>query len=380
MKLFLFKGFKKNKEDYVLIPTHIEKLPQKMHFEGLDFARALAVLLVFYCHNLIAFTTSKGIELSSISIIRNSITNPLAIIQDFGFLAVSLFFLLSGFLITYKGIKENLKTFLIKRIFRIYPAWIFAVLIIQTINIFLNHDLILSQDKILNFGELLKCITLWGYMELDPVWIIGVGWTLIIEVIFYLLFAVSKIFGKHNLSKLIIFNMVVVTFCIVFLIQLGDNFYPFCKWMSYVPCLIFGQLIYAFYTEGIKTKYILLSIINYYIFLWGNHKILQGIFLAPDNSYVVSLFYATLIFIFLLKTQWKCPYFFKYIALISYSIYIYHGNIGQLVMIWLPNNLFWLSFGLSIIITFLVSALSYEFIEKRGQVIARSILRSKFFI
>ena len=84
MKLFLFKGFKKNKEDYVLIPTHIEKLPpQKMHFEGLDFARALAVLLVFYCHNLIAFTTSKGIELSSISIIRNSITNPLAIIQDF---------------------------------------------------------------------------------------------------------------------------------------------------------------------------------------------------------------------------------------------------------------------------------------------------------
>ena len=351
-----------------------------MHFEGLDFARALAVLLVFYCHNLVAFTTSKGIELISISIIRNSITNPLAIIQDFGFLAVSLFFLLSGFLITYKGIKENLKTFLIKRIFRIYPAWIFAVLIIQTINIFLNHDLILSQDKILNFGELLKCITLWGYMELDPVWIIGVGWTLIIEVIFYLLFAVSKIFGKQNLSKLIIFNMIVVTFCIVFLIQLGDSFYPFCKWMSYVPCLIFGQLIYAFYTEGIKTKYILLSIINYYIFLWGNHKILQGIFLAPDNSYVASLFYATLIFVFLLKTQWKCPYFFKYIALISYSIYIYHGNIGQLVMIWLPNNLFWLSFGLSITITFLVSALSYEFIEKRGQVIARSILRSKFFI
>ena len=347
------------------------------HLEGLDFARALAVILVFYCHNSAGFTINHGIELGFVSFIKNYVTTPLGIIQDFGFLAVSLFFLLSGFLITYKGIKENISTFLIKRIFRIYPAWIFAVLVIQIINICLNYDNInLSPDKILNFGELLKCMSLWGYLEVEPVWIIGVGWTLIIEVIFYFLFAISKIFGKSNLSKLIVFNILAVTLSIVFYTQLGTNFYPFNKWMTYIPCLIFGQLIYAFYVEGIKTKYILLTIINYAIYIWGNQKILEGVFLAANNSYVISLFYATIIFVFLLKIHWQCPIIFKYIALLSYSIYIYHGNIGQIVMTWLPDNLYLLSFGLSIIVTLLFSIFSYEFIEKRGQAVARNIIKN----
>ena len=347
-----------------------------VYFESLDYVRAIAIILVFYCHNFAALLQARGLEKGLVSFIRSYFLIPLGIIQDFGFLAVALFFLLSGFLITYKGTKENLKAFIIKRVFRIYPAWMVAILIMQLVNLLVDYQLVLSPDKVLNFSELLKCLTLWGYVETEPIWIIGVGWTLIIEIIFYFLFACAKVVSNNVLWKLILFNICFVALCLIIDITIGKSFIGFNHWIPYIPCLIFGQLIYAFYTNENKTVYIIFSLLNYCILILASQIIPESELNITDNSYLISLFYAAIIFILLLKIKVKCSPMIRYIALISYSIYIYHGNIGQIVTLWFPDNLFLLGFLCSTIITLLIAAISYELIEKKGQNIARTIIKN----
>ena len=355
-----------------------EKLQSKaVYFESLDYVRAIAIILVFYCHNFAALLQARGLETGLVSFVRNYFLIPFGIIQDFGFLAVSLFFLLSGFLITYKGLQEDLNSFIVKRIFRIYPAWIIAVIVMQLINAAINYQLVLSPDKLLNFSELLKCLTLWGYLEVEPIWIIGVGWTLIIEVIFYFLFACAKVFSKNSLWKLILFNICFVAICLFIDIKIGNSFIGFNHWIPYIPCLVFGQIIYAFYTSNKRFIYVLFTIINYYILILASQIIPESELNTSNNSHIISLFYAALIFVLLLKSELKCPSAIKYLALISYSIYIYHGNIGQIVTLIFPDHLFWIAFLSSIFVTILVAAISYELIEKRGQNFARQIIKKQ---
>lgn len=348
-----------------------------VYFEGLDWLRAIAIILVFYCHNYAALLQARGLEKGLVSFVRNYFLIPLGIVQDFGFLAVSLFFILSGFLITHKGTKESLKSFAIKRIFRIYPAWIVAVCLVQIINLFINYNLILSPDRVLSFAELLKCFTLWGYLEVEPIWIIGVGWTLIIEVIFYFLFAITKVVSNNNILKLILFNIGFVLFCVLIDYLFGETFIGFNHWIPYIPCLIFGQLIYALYTENNKKIYIVLTVVNYGVLILATQVIPESEFNVNSNSYVISLLYAALIFILLLKAKLKCPPMIRYLALISYSIYIYHGNVGQIVTLLFPDSLFIVSFFISIVTTMIFSIVSYQLIEKKGQQIARIIISNK---
>lgn len=348
-----------------------------VYFEGLDWVRAIAIILVFYCHNYAALLQARGLEKGLVSFVRNYLLMPLGIVQDFGFLAVSLFFLLSGFLITHKGTKESLKSFIIKRIFRIYPAWIVAICLVQIINLFINYNLILSPDKVLSFAELLKCFTLWGYLETEPVWIIGVGWTLIIEVIFYFLFAIAKVVSNNNILKLISFNICFVVFCVLIDYLFGKTFIGFNHWIPYIPCLIFGQLIYALSTKKNKAVYIILTVVNYGVLILATQAIPESEFNVSNNSYLVSLFYAAIIFIVLLRAKLKCPPMIRYLALISYSIYIYHGNVGQIVTLWFPDSLFIISFFVSIVVTLIFSIVSYQLIEKKGQKISIMIIKNK---
>ena len=88
----------------------------KRYFKGLDTLRAIAALVVVIAH----------IELHKyLNNIPNVVNHPFIKIPD-GHIAVILFFVLSGFLITFLLIKEkekkgriSLKNFYLRRIFRI---------------------------------------------------------------------------------------------------------------------------------------------------------------------------------------------------------------------------------------------------------------------
>ena len=95
-----------------------------MRYTELDGLRGIAALSVYFSHLIGVFNFD--------STLFDSISNsPLHIVWH-GEGAVNLFFLLSGFVLTLPYIKYrdklNLVPFYIKRVFRIYPAFILAIL------------------------------------------------------------------------------------------------------------------------------------------------------------------------------------------------------------------------------------------------------------
>lgn len=64
------------------------------HYQSMNYLRALAVILILWCH-LVGMRTDTWIGKKAISFV---FTEPLHIIQNFGALGVSIFFIISGFL------------------------------------------------------------------------------------------------------------------------------------------------------------------------------------------------------------------------------------------------------------------------------------------
>jgi peptidoglycan/LPS O-acetylase OafA/YrhL len=96
---------------------------QKIYLPGLNGLRAIAALSVILCH---IFQ-----ELNEYGLKRSTMFN------SFGIYGVTIFFTLSGFLITYLLLKEKEKTktiaikkFYIRRILRIWPLYFFFILIV----------------------------------------------------------------------------------------------------------------------------------------------------------------------------------------------------------------------------------------------------------
>src|SRR4051812_11697833 len=96
----------------------------QMRYKQLDSLRGVAALFVFFSHFFLIFNIN---EFSVLSLQAS----PLGVFIN-GHSAVMFFFVLSGFVLSLPFINKekplNLAEFYIKRIFRIYPAYILAIL------------------------------------------------------------------------------------------------------------------------------------------------------------------------------------------------------------------------------------------------------------
>ncbi len=90
-------------------------------FVFLDYLRALAAWAVVWNHMLATWPEQRGIHPLVVTAVRAWITQPPGVIQDFGWMAVAVFFLISGFIITHVAAREGVMEFLIKRLFRVFP-------------------------------------------------------------------------------------------------------------------------------------------------------------------------------------------------------------------------------------------------------------------
>ncbi|MDI3320093.1 acyltransferase [Pinibacter sp. MAH-24] len=156
-------------------------------FEGLNPLRFFAALLVLMHHSE-AIKYKNGLpNLEWLGLFKN------------GNNAVTFFFVLSGFLITYLLLKESfktetisIKTFYIKRMLRIWPLYFLLVLIGAILLPFAFHVLKVDYTMPYTFGQtwfyflffLPGLVTFFfGHHLLEPLWSIGV------EEVFYLIWA-----------------------------------------------------------------------------------------------------------------------------------------------------------------------------------------------
>lgn len=172
----------------------------------LDGWRAIAVLLVIYSHSKMLFASGEFFE-----------NDFLYKFSDFGLKGVDIFFAISGYLICSRLVHEekifgkiSLKSFYLRRFFRLFPASVFYLLIVFLIG---NFNLI--EVKTIEF---ISCLSFWrNYIDL-PVNFSATGhfWSLSVEEHFYLLFPVTLLFIKRNRTPTYLF--------FIFLISLWRKF------------------------------------------------------------------------------------------------------------------------------------------------------------
>ncbi|OFY19087.1 MAG: hypothetical protein A2W98_08665 [Bacteroidetes bacterium GWF2_33_38] len=342
-------------------------MKDKIYFKNFNAIRAIAAIAVLISH--------IEADKSSFGLIPFTFLNLVPI----GTIAVTLFFVLSGFLITYLLLSEhilykkiNLKHFYLRRILRIWPLY-FVVFFVGCC-IFYSE---ISLKAILFSLFFLPNIPFANHelpSLIDPIWSIG------IEEQFYIFFPLIFLFKRVKTTLIIIATLIIISFAIRFYIIayditiLREYFY-----LARFDCMLIGA-IGAFISFNYKKKnpiiisllkVIYSKLIQFFVYL------LIFIYLFICLKYqipIVHQFFAILFVIMLINlgTNNKSIInlenkFLNRIGVVSYGIYLTHGFTNMIVLKYMQvGNIFidsLLVIVLSIIFSILLANISYYYFE-----------------
>lgn len=321
--------------------------------------------------------------------------------QDFpGFLGVfgvTIFFIISGFVIPLSIEKYNIKTFLLKRFFRLYPTYFFIFslnMLIAFIGycvfkkngveyIYSNYDIFTSYFIGLN-------TYISGCNWLDPV-----AWTLAIEITFYiissLLFNLSFLYKKEkkiSSSDIITLSFLNYTICLVLSKYYNElslllpylNIGTVIKSLHLMSFILFGTSFFLFTKKRIKVKSLIALLVGqYFSFLYISMKI------VPQGQYIPILLtfswlaISILAFSICISTShnFKKNSFAEFMSNISYPLYLCHSYIGYLIISiviyydLMPRSL---AILIPIPIALLIAYYVHKHIETKSYMIADKIL------
>lgn len=330
----------------------------------LAFTRFLAAILVVFFHYGKNF---EWLESNSISYIINKSN-----------IAVNYFFVLSGFVMMIAYNKSNkicFLDFIFKRLFRIYPLYLLALLIVL---------LVLINQKNNLFEILISVFMVQSWVPNKALIINFTGWSIVVEMFFYLLFPwlFNNFYKKYKLTVIFF----IVTFfwafsqLIYFLIEIDflnvGGFYKITD-LNYLPIFhlnsfLLGNLVGLVYFKLPKERFKNFLILNLFILsliiyilkfnIYYHNGLLSGLFallilsISISNDFL-NRFFSKNIFIFL--------------GDVSYGIYILQFPVWLVFSDYRISKLFYLDkqndlemiFFIKLIILICVSILSYLFFE-----------------
>ncbi len=345
---------------------------QKLHFPNLDGLRFIAAYLVIV-HHTENIKYNMGIDNFY----------DLGFFKRCGKTGVVIFFVLSGFLISYLLLAElqkqeriNLKRFFQKRINRIWPLYFIIItlsfFVLPYLSIFnYNNYQINEYGKQLSlftfFLPNLSLILYYGLPYASKLWSIGV------ETQFYLIW--PFIFKKiKNTSRNIILAAIIffgVKYGIYIIMKMGflksDILYSFISGLNMDCFAIGGIFAWLKFTDHSLGKKLIHPIIELTTFTTLFLLIAFGIEIPFVNNEIYALLTGPLIFnlafnsnnIIKLEFQWL-----KYLGKISYGLYMYHSIIIVLVIHGLNIKNIPLQYFLILAGTLILSSISFETVEK----------------
>lgn len=340
-----------------------------IHLNGLNGLRAIAALTVLISHVFNSTFGNWGVPSINLPIFSSGVT---------------LFFVISGFLITYLLLLENQKTqtisikkFYIRRILRIWPIYYLFIIISIVMLLILNRSEEILNSKLFFYVFFTANIP---FLSATGIWIIVHYWSIGVEEQFYLFWPLVVRFFKNNL---LYYALLILVLWLV---------------LKYGSWFIFTNksLIYKFFNVT-SFHYMMLGAIAAILYFRKNvtfNKITQNIFLQYAAwiftftagffiNHIPAVFREEIIaivsvFLIMGQVDRKTKYFdlensmFDFVGKISYGIYIIHplvifvlSSFWRNININLPVIFNYLIIYLSVIlITIGLAWLSYNYFEK----------------
>lgn len=295
-------------------------------FNSLQAVRGFAACIVVFHHSFRAISVNAPADLAAASPIH--VSPSLVELAAFG---VDLFFVLSGFLMVYisgpyaRG-EKTVIDFFIHRIIRIWPLYVLATAFYLAMQIFGSgtHGTGLPFDaSLIRLASLFFVPSFNVTGALQP--IVGVGWTLNYEALFYVVFSLAILVQpKHILAALA--GLLSILFIAGWLANDASVASTFLR-NPIIFEFLFGAIIATFYSKG------LIRIDGFLAIAIGFALLLAFINFSNDDPWRFLLrgAPASIIFIgfLMLEDRVKWPYWVITLGNASYSIYLIHLAVVQ---------------------------------------------------
>ena len=368
------------------------------HFFLLDLLRGFAALVVVLWHWQHFYYFKNGID-PNFKITQQPCYSVFYVFYNYGFVAVDLFFLISGFIFFFlyadkiSGKKITTKSFALLRFSRLYPLHLVTLILVCFLQYFFyagtGSYFVYTENNYYHFFLNLFFAVSWG-LEKGPSFN-GPGWSVSVEILLYLLFF---IICRFKLNRVFVLAAIMVAALVVqgFYQPLGRGLYSF----------FLGGLVYYLYLYLIKSGRAMavlkfLGIINLIfivaIAIEAKYEFLQYYcqkFLHANFHYNIIvhglIFPFFVLYLILLETiKGAKGKKLAFIGNISYSSYLLHFPL-QLIIVFFCNkwhinrfHVFNSGYALLCFFTLLItlSLLSFYFFELPMQTFLRKTLLKK---
>jgi exopolysaccharide production protein ExoZ len=357
-------------------------LPPRARLVFLDWLRALAALLVVWDHLVGQWLAVNQRGWVPLGLVNRFVAGPLSIFQNFGWLGVAIFFLISGFIISHVAVAETYGQFALKRLLRIYPPLALAVLATLGIDAIRRSAGVLDSlsgglPPVHSVQDTILSMSLANYLMSPQPIVLGVAWTLVIEMTFYVLVFFVRRLLNWTFPAVATWIMLAFVGIVLFTARLwGASYFLFSVSVSYVPLLVLGQVIWLRWSSRIGwLQFGLLSATAWALFVHGV-ELIQPRFLQPDQAYGPAILVAYALFVLMLlnNNRLRRPSFVKFLANRSYSLYLLHGTIGLFVLDVLGSRLpYTLALLIAVAVVVLGTQISYGLVEAPSQRLARNL-------
>lgn len=324
----------------------------------LDYMRVIAFTLVVIGHQFNNELRKMAADVSTHTTLR-TLYSIMADASAGGAMGVVIFFLVSGYIITYVLQNERPLEFYLKRIFRIYPLYIFAVfceIALQLYNGIPTPPLTVIIPRLLLIGDFFDTPLALGEVE----------WTLRVEILFYLFMGVLRGINITNKGNVLIGIFVITTFVLFEMppFPLSINFHN-AYLTIYIPFLFIGAAIFCLEKNVANPLFAVISILS----MFCMHLILIERY-SPAWGRFNYAFIGTAIFLsswllrkYFVQTKW-CSFF----AELTYAIYLFHKWIWDFLSLTVKKLDFsLLNSNVQIIVLLItICTISNRLIEVRG--------------
>lgn len=293
---------------------------KKIHHDWLDYARFLAAMSVCWFHYC-----ANGIRNGKISSISDF--GVFGKVAEYGYLGVDLFFVISGFVVLYGAINKSADEFVVARVVRIYPAYIFCMTLTAIVLIVSGKGVGLLQY----IANLTMIASYFGFENMD-----GVYWTLALELIFYSLIWVIIFTGQVKRVEVVVFAWI---FLMAIFRMLNLRVPLFSGYFS----LFAGGCVLAFvYRRGFDWKAVIFLIVAILVSVLEavERSVAVAVSRGVDiDGYVIAFITILLFFPFLIfkGRSVRLPYA-RIIGSLTYPFYLLHAYIGYAILSLIGSN------------------------------------------
>lgn len=352
---------------------------QKQSLDLLTSVRGFAALWVVFYH--IVGRLDEHLHASLISFI------------SVGYLAVDLFFILSGFVMAlsyqqaFLSKKVRFRDFIVKRIARIYPLHLFVLLLYLIIPFAFyvtGREVDLVRFSVDSFIANIFLINSWGVVS-TLTWNIP-SWSISVEFLSYCLFPlmlmlVKPLNGFFRLILGVLFGCSLLAFYFhaTDFTSIGDGL-PFSGVIRCALEFFIGILIWNIYNKlmlvSSERGLICSNLAALFVFL----VLCSYSFRIPDFVVIALASAIVVLFCALFEVSYniKVPRPLRWLGDISFSVYMLHYLLRDVMKLFLPEGqtpLIWIVLYFALLL--LSSHLCFQYVEKRSQKFLINILMKK---